>query len=626
MRTVGGAVAAGLLALGGTQAAAQVSMGVGRTQAESMTMSGYEANTFEGETCARALSTAGGNVRGVFSGPSGTYRLTVRYHDENDGQAMMTLRVAGVEVDSWILNADDHVWKTRTVNDVALVAGTEIRLEGARQAGEHARVDFIEVAAPSTGACTRTVNVASSAALQAAAADARAGDCIVAANGAYAGFAVTADGTASRPIVVRAASRGGAVITSGIVRLNGANFVTLEGFRITSPGGQATLDGESRRVIVSLAGSNDCRVTRNTFRPSGHAASTNYVMINGNSRRNRIDHNDFGPNTVDGVHYIFASGNRTIAGAPPPNRAVWANGGGPVNPNMARDTRIDHNHFHDLASGTAEAIVLGGLGITGDYQDLNTIVELNLFTACDGDPEVVSIKSSSNVVRYNTLRNSAGGIVSRAGNKSQIYGNFIFGSNKGGSHGVRIHEMDHVVYNNYIDNTNDYPMNIASGHSYSDASFTHARVVRARVVHNTVVNAGNRPVIIGWGNSGTRTLAPLDSVFANNLVQGTATLFAFPNPGNTVFSNNVVGGSLGSSRPASQFLVVDPQLQTVGGLRKLGPGSPAIGFANPSFFPFVTDDMDGQPRSDPDAGADEFSSVAIGRRPLSAVDVGPDAP
>ena len=479
---------------------------------------------------------------------------------------------------------------------------------------------------PPTGGCARTINVATSSALSSAASGAQPGDCIVVADGSYSAFTTGADGTAASPILIRAANRGMATISSGILRLNGATFVTVEGFRITSSGGSTTLDGETRNVIVSFNNANDCRITRCNFKPTTTGSGAGWVMLNGNSNRNRVDHNEFGPNTVDGVHYVWPLGNRVNAPGANLSRATWANGGGVYNPNMARDTRIDHNYFRDMASGTAECIVLGGLGTVGDYQDLRSIVEYNLFTNCDGDPEIVSIKSSSNIVRYNTLRTSAGGFVSRAGNKNQIYGNFVFGGNKGGSHGVRIHEMDHTVYNNYIENTGDYPINIASGHSYSDSSFTHAQVKRGRIAHNTVVGITSRPVIFGWGNSGTRTLAPLDCVFANNILQGSGTLASFPNPGNFIFANNIHNGNLGSSRPQSQFWGVNPLLVLSGGVQRLSATSPAIGYANTSYYSFITDDMDGQGRSDPDTGADEYSTGGVLRRPLTTGDVGYNAP
>lgn len=116
-----------------------------RIQAENMTKTGYENNSFEGETCARATSNSLGNVRTTFSGSSGTHDITVRYFDENDGQATFTLRVGGVVVGSWTANLDDYVWKTVTFPGVSVPNGAEIRVEAAREEGEHARIDYVEI-------------------------------------------------------------------------------------------------------------------------------------------------------------------------------------------------------------------------------------------------------------------------------------------------------------------------------------------------------------------------------------------------------------------------------------------------------------------------------------------------
>jgi poly(beta-D-mannuronate) lyase len=101
-------------------------------------------------------------------------------------------------------------------------------------------------------------------------------------------------------------------------------------------------------------------------------------------------------------------------------------------------------------------MILGGLGTTGDYQDTKSIVENNLFVNCDGDAEIISIKSSSNEIRYNTVRTSNGVISSRAGNNNQIYGNFILANGKGG--GIKIQEQNIKVYNNYIEKTDSSGM------------------------------------------------------------------------------------------------------------------------------------------------------------------------
>jgi hypothetical protein len=116
-----------------------------RIQAENMTKTNYATDNFEGEACAQATSTTLGNVRANYTGLSGTHDITVRYHDENDGQSTFTLRVAGSVIGSWTANVDDHTWKTRTFTGVFIANGAEIRVEAARQAGEHARIDYVEI-------------------------------------------------------------------------------------------------------------------------------------------------------------------------------------------------------------------------------------------------------------------------------------------------------------------------------------------------------------------------------------------------------------------------------------------------------------------------------------------------
>jgi polysaccharide lyase-like protein len=116
-----------------------------RFEAENMTKTNFVSDTFEGETCAQAASNTLGNVRATYTGASGVHDIVVRYHDENDGQATFTLRVGGALIGSWTANVDDHTWKTRTFSGVFVANGAEIRVEAAREEGEHARVDYVEI-------------------------------------------------------------------------------------------------------------------------------------------------------------------------------------------------------------------------------------------------------------------------------------------------------------------------------------------------------------------------------------------------------------------------------------------------------------------------------------------------
>jgi len=464
----------------------------------------------------------------------------------------------------------------------------------------------------------RTNSVANNSQLTAALALAIPGDVIQLANGNYSGFTVARGGTASNPILIRSANLGGATNNTGIIKFSAVSNVALQGLTLTTSGGSLTVDETARYVGMVLTNCTSCRITRCNFKIIGAHTGTAWVMIGGPSISNRVDHCDFGPNAVGGsTHFIWPVGDANIPGVTAPSdRMPFALGYGPFNPNIARYTQIDHNYFHDEGSGDGEIMVLGAIGETGDYQDTHTLVEYNLFSGCDGDPEIISVKSSSNTLRFNTVTNSAGVFSLRAGNNDSVYGNYFFCGGTGG--GVKISERDHKVFNNYIENsdTSNYPLMLESGNLYN-INFAHAQVARSQIVHNTVVNPGRQVL---FAHSGS--LPVVDSIFANNIITGSGTLYtesvASLNP---VRSQNII---FGYSPSQSGFLVENPLL-TGSSPQRLSASSPAINAGNLNYYPYVTDDMDGQPRNLPrDIGADEYYlSAFIARPPLTTNVVGP---
>ncbi|MDE3099901.1 MAG: hypothetical protein KGJ88_10550, partial [Verrucomicrobiota bacterium] len=479
----------------------------------------------------------------------------------------------------------------------------------------------------SLSATATIINVSTSSQLASAVAGANPGDIIVMANGNYSGFTMTRSGSASAPITIEAASQGNAVISSGVVELTNLSYVVLQGLGATTPGGTLIVDGNvSRPSGFALINASDCRVTRCTFKLSGAASGTSWVFLDDNSVSNRVDHCEFGPNSVGGhTHYIFPCGDPTIAGVTPPAcRESWADGNGPYNPNMARYTQMDHNYFHDMGSGDGEIIVPGGIGVTGDYQGTMANIEYNLFVNCNGDPEVISIKSSTNTVRFNTFV-TCGGVVSfRSGNGSSVYGNFFLCGGVSGSGGCKINEMHHKFYDNYVENAGSYPIMLEDGDYYCTNTFAHAQVVDAEIEYNTVVSPALEVLV---GHNSTSPLKPTGCVFANNILEGSGTLYQETSGSSVTRSQNI---SYSYNPGLSGFIIVDPLLTSIVEnsytLQKLSSSSPAIDAADATYFPYVTNDMDGQARdSAPDIGADEFSSASIARYPLTTNDVGPNA-
>jgi poly(beta-D-mannuronate) lyase len=443
------------------------------------------------------------------------------------------------------------------------------------------------------------VNVSDSDELESAFGAAQAGDRIVLADGEYAiGSLSGRNGTAEEPITVVAAHRGEAVINDGQLEVEDSSYVTFEGLTWTNSD------------TLKITGSHHVRLTRNHFRLT-EEESLKWVLIGGaNSHHNRIDHNLFEEKHQLG-NFITIDGSET---------------------EQSQYDRIDHNHFRNIgprAENEMEAIRVGWSEISESSGF--TVVEYNLFENCDGDPEIVSVKSNDNTVRYNTFRASQGSLTYRHGNRGQIYGNFFLGEGKPGTGGIRIYGQDHTIYNNYFEGLTgtgyDAALQLDGGDvDTSGALSSHWRVYRATVVNNTFVNNVSN-IEIGANYD----LAPVDSVIADNVVVGSeGKLFnELMEPESMTYSRNIAwpieSAAIGVDQPDSAILEADPLLSFDGSLYRLGADSPAID-AGTGGHDVVTDDMDGQARAGAaDVGADELYSAEATRGLLSPDEVGPEA-
>jgi hypothetical protein len=420
------------------------------------------------------------------------------------------------------------------------------------------------------------VGVSSLSSLQAAIDTARPGQRIELAEGVHA---------AARPIkitrsdVTVAARRvGGTVFTSGGFELGAVRNVTIEGF---------VFNGTSATTVPVEAQAT--RITRNTYNGDKNGAS---LTVSANDVQ--VDHNTFSNRTNEGV-YLQVTGPGS---------------------EIAQRTWIHHNHFYNHSfsgSNGGESIRLGYSH--KQSKSAYAVIEHNLFDKANGDAEAISVKSSDNTVRFNTIRNSKGYIVLRHGNRTTVEGNLLFGS------GIRFHGNDHRVFNNYVQNTGDRAIVFGKG-SETDSgpsSTSHDRPDRVTVAFNTLVGTG---AVV---DSDTGTYAPKDCVLANNVIQGSSSKLVDLMSGSTVkYEGNIVWG--GTAGIPSGYRSVDPRLvRDSNGLLRLSSGSPAIE-TSAGTYSYVTRDFDPQSRSGkPDVGADEYSTSAT-RKPLTSADVGVNAP
>ncbi|BFV61066.1 polysaccharide lyase 6 family protein [Kitasatospora sp. CMC57] len=424
------------------------------------------------------------------------------------------------------------------------------------------------------------------------------GDRIVLADGTYTvpsggGIRVSGrNGTGDAPITIQSQTRGGAVLQGERSFLfDASSNITVSGFAF-----------RQRTSLEIPAGCSRIRLTRNDFRLAD-VSGLDWVVVRGDDAK--IDRNRFHDRTTEGIFLVVD---------------------GPGSTAIAQRPQILRNHFRDHSYAGANGGEAIRLGVSSRaLSDADALVEFNLFERCDGDPEAISVKSSGNTVRYNTIRDSRGGIVLRHGNRTTVEANYLLS----GTDGVRIYGNDHLVLNNLLAGLSGRALVIGSGttRDHHDGESTEERqgndaCDRAVIAYNSLV--GNARTLSGE----TREYPPSGVVIADNILQaGTGTLVAMAaTTGFTWRSNILWGAAATGNAPATGYRRVDPLLRAGSdGVYRLSAGSPAINAATLA-TPAVTQDIDGHPRgSTRDIGADEYTTLAPVRRPLTPAEVGPDA-
>ena len=174
----------------------------------------------------------------------------------------------------------------------------------------------------------------------------------------------------------------------------------------------------------------------------------------------------------------------------------------------------------------------------------------NLFERCNGEVEIISVKSNENRIVGNTFLECEGAVTLRHSHRSVVDGNLFLGHQRKYTGGVRIIGEDHQVTRNWMDGC------MGDG-SRSAISFMNAipdspaegyyQVKRALVEGNVLLDCA-ASLTIGVQNNQTCTLPPLDCVIRNNLIrseQHTLIELVTEAPGWKWEHNVMIGKSLG---------------------------------------------------------------------------------
>lgn len=233
-------------------------------------------------------------------------------------------------------------------------------------------------------------------------------------------------GTTQKPIVVMAQQPGTVFIEGASnLRLCG-EYVEIHGlyFRngYTPKGGIIEFRNGEKTA-------NNCRITEcaiDYFNPENRSASGSWILLYG--QNNRLDHNSILGKLYTGVTLAVILNDEN---------------------DRQNHHSIDNNYFGErpiLGSNGGETIRVG----TSHHAlfSSNTLIENNLFHHCDGEVEVVSMKSSDNIIRNNVFLECRGILALRHGNRNLVESNAFIGNNLPSTGGVRIVNEGHTIKNN----------------------------------------------------------------------------------------------------------------------------------------------------------------------------------
>ncbi len=331
------------------------------------------------------------------------------------------------------------------------------------------------------GEMAKATTVTSIKELQDTVAKATAGTTILLKNGTYNELcSLKGKGSKEQPIVIRAETLGGVELLNQVTI--GGEYLSLIGFRFKDNGGIAVKNGVA------------CRISRCYM---NNLKAAQWLRVDSKSRGIEIDHCLFEKKENNREKDRECQLLRIDAS------------------NSKESHHIHHNHFRDIPKGKSgngyETLQI--ISKTNDKETngggTGNVIEFNLFERCDGESEVISVKSCGNVLRGNTFSHCRGELVMRIGHRNVVTGNWFLG----GSGGVRLQGKDQVVVNNYFDGLSGPGLAMMDG---TEDEF-YSRVERTLVAHNTFVNCG-QAFNIGINHSkypdGT---APRDCTIANNI-------------------------------------------------------------------------------------------------------------
>ncbi|NII25208.1 TonB-dependent receptor [Pseudoflavitalea sp. X16] len=346
-----------------------------------------------------------------------------------------------------------------------------------------------------------TIVVANQQELNTALSKAHPGDSILLRSGIWKDIAliIETSGTAQQPLVIAAQEPGKVQFTGNSFIRFGSNYVTVSGIHFTNGYAREGAVVEFRNKEQQLA--NHCRFTNcvmEDYSKSGRFDADHWLILWG--QHNRIDHCVLGDKLNSGPTIIVELNDERSQNNYHSIDSNYFKGHSPLGANGGETIRVGVSRYSLTPS--------------------RTMIHHNYFEQCNGEAEIVSIKSGNNEISSNVFYECEGGLVLRHGSQNKIANNIFIGNNKPYTGGVRVINPGHTVSNNlFIDLAGERfhsAFSVLNGVPNSSISRYH-QVKDAAISNNTFINCNS--IIFGAGKDAERTAPPKDVRFTNNLIE-----------------------------------------------------------------------------------------------------------
>lgn len=236
---------------------------------------------------------------------------------------------------------------------------------------------------------------------------------------------------------------------------------------------------------------------------------------------------------------------------------------GKTNPGMTLAVRLDNQDKGDYGhcirrnyfgvrppvhQNGGETIQIGLAEVA--EQNCRTVIEENYFEHCDGEIEIISVKSSENVIANNVFFECVGMLTLRHGHRNRVYGNLFIGNGLQGTGGVRVINYGQEIFNNFFYRLRGQgtasALTVLNGIPQALPK-EYMQVRDARIYNNTFYECAT-PWHLCFGSSETRSLCPANTFIVNNLVlcPGEEVLIKrYDNTDSIRFENNLLIGKHG---------------------------------------------------------------------------------